>query len=92
MLRAHDIPGAGQPVASRARGHRCEVDSRHVLLEQAIVDAEIVRTQAELICGESRVVCDAARESLLSSQQGLAAVMRTTQVLRDLLSIGAPDA
>ena len=66
--------------------------SRHALLEQALVDAEIVRAQAELTCAESQAVYDAARESLRSSRQALAAAARTTQVLRELVSIDSPEA
>ena len=68
------------------------MDSRHALLEQALVDAEVVRAQAELTCAQAQAVYDAARGSLLSSQQSLAAATRTTQVLRELVTIDPPDA
>ena len=68
------------------------MDGRHALLEQALVDAEIVRAQAELNCAESQLVYDAARHSLRSSEQALAAATRTTQVLRALVSIDPLEA
>ena len=68
------------------------MSSRQALLEQALVDAEIVRGQAELNCAESQVLYDAARGALLSSRQALAAATRTTQVLRQLVSVELPQA
>jgi hypothetical protein len=82
-------PLHGRPVSSQAHGHRCQVD-RHALLEQALVNAEIVRAQAELNCAESLAVYDAASDALRSSQQALAAATRTTTVLRELVSRTRP--
>ena len=64
---------------------------RQALLEQALVNAEIVRAQAELTCAESLAVYDAAKEALRSSQQALAAATRTTTVLRELVSSDPPE-
>ena len=58
--------------------------SRSAVLDQLLVDAEILRAQAELTCAESQVVYDAARAMLLSSQKALAAATRTTVALREL--------
>jgi hypothetical protein len=67
------------------------VDRRSALLEQALVDAEIVRAQAELTCTESQAVYDAARKSLVAARQALAAASRTTEVLRQLASADAQE-
>lgn len=58
--------------------------SRSALLDQVLVDAEIVRAQAELTCAESQALYDAAAAVLLSSQKALAAATRTTVALREL--------
>ena len=67
-------------------GHRLPMSMRSAGLEQALVDAESWRSQAELMCADSQLAYDAARQTLLASQQALAAAGRTTETLRALIS------
>jgi hypothetical protein len=55
-------------------------------LEQALVDAESWRAQAELTCAEAQVAYDAAGQTLDTAQRSLAAAARTTGLLRELVS------
>lgn len=51
-------------------------------IEQALIDAEVLRAQAELTHSETRVAYDAARQTLLSAEQALAASLRNVEALR----------
>ena len=67
-------------------GHRLGMSSRSASLEQALVDAESWRSQAELTYAESQLAYDAARVALMAAQQALTAAGRTTDTLRALVS------
>jgi hypothetical protein len=54
--------------------------------EQALVDAESWRAQAELTCAEAQVAYDAARKTLGTARQALTIATRTTGLLRELVS------
>ena len=62
------------------------MSSRSARLEQSLIDAESWRAQAEWTCAESQLAYDAARQTLLASQQSLTAARRMTDVLRELVS------
>lgn len=57
---------------------------RSARLEQALVDAESLRAQAELTRLDNQAVYEAARQALLSSERALAAATRTSDLLRQL--------
>ncbi len=61
--------------------------ARSELLEQALVDAEVLRAQAELTCAESQTTYDAAKQALVASQKVLVAATRTTDALRKVITL-----